>query len=373
MINRFAARFFSLLLALMLVSCTLPELTPPADTVISTQPPFQPGVSETSTQAPSTIPEAVVISARNASALTMVNRSPVSNAQLLKWAEDGSSLSIASQNFDSNNSQVFGITVLSVPDLLPVNIYTNAEARVADIASNGKKAALVSIDENKLLLVDLIAGNNTVTPVSPDFLIGNATFSPDGNTIAITKKEAWEVVLFSTADLTELKTLTGFETAAPIFNAGFEASPQWMVWHARATLQLQEIETGNMGVALSHQDFLTNYALTRDGSIVATDMPASSGDSYRPGVTLWDANQGIELRRLDLTSSALCLDFSPDGSLLAVGVDTQLQIWDVADGTLISTLSGHAGQVTQLAFSADGKYLATAGNDNQLYLWQVVE
>lgn len=373
MINRFAARIFSLVLALMLVSCTLPELTPPADTVITTQPPFQPGVSETSTQAPSTIPEAVVISTRNASALTMINRSPASNAQLLKWAEDGSSLSVASQNFDANNAQVYGITVLSIPDLLPLNIYTNAEARVADIASNGKMALLVSIEDNKLFLVDLSAGNNTVTPVSPDFLIANATFSPDGNTIAITKKEAWEVVLFSTIDLTEIKTLSGFETAAPVFNAGFEASPKWMVWHARATLQLQEIETGNLGVALSHQDFLTSYALTRDGSIVATDMPAPSGDASTPAVTLWDANQGIELRRLDLTSPALCLDFSPDGSLLAVGVDNQLQVWDVAGGTLVSTLSGHAGQVTQVAFSADGKFLSTTGNDNQIYLWQVIE
>lgn len=370
--NRTVIRVVALLLTMTLAACTLPEVTPPVDTAVPTEAVFQPGVPSTATQAPSALPEAVVISAKNAAALTMINRSPASNIQLIRWMEDGSTLSVASQNFDANNSQVYGITVLSVPDLLPMNIYTNAEARVADIAANGKLAALISLDMNKLFLVDLSA-NNAVTVLSPSYLIENATFSPDGSTLAVAKKEAWEVVLVLTADLSEVKTLSGFETAAPIYNAGFKASPQWMVWHARATLQLQEVETGNMGVAMSHQDFLTAYALTRDGSIVATNMPASGGEAGVPAVTLWDANQGIELRQLNLSGSALCLDFSPDGSLLAIGVDDTLQVWDVAGGTLISTLSGHAGQVTQTAFSADGKYLATAGNDNQLYLWQVVE
>lgn len=362
----------SLLMTIALAACTLPEVTPPVDTTVPTEAVFQPGVSETATQSPSSLPEAVIISAKNAAALTMINRSPASNIQLIRWAEDGSSLSVASQNFDANNSQVYGITVLSVLDLLPLNIYTNAEARVADITANGKMAVLVSLDMNKLFLVDLGA-NNSVTVLSPSYLIESASFSPDGLTLAVAKKDDWEVALFSVADLSEIKTLSGFETAAPIYSAGFKSSPQWMVWHARATLQLQEVETGNMGAALSHQDFLTAYALTRDGSIVATNMPASGGEGGIPAITLWDANQGIELRRLDLSSSALCLDFSPDGSLLAIGVDDTLQIWDVAGGTLISTLSGHAGQVTQAAFSANGKYLATAGNDNQLYLWQVVE
>ena len=79
------------------------------------------------------------------------------------------------------------------------------------------------------------------------------------------------------------------------------------------------------------------------------------------------------LRTFELTEPALCIDFSPNGTLLAMGVGSALQIWDVTSGSMLASLDGHAGQITALAFSTDGKLLATIGNDNQLFLWQVSE
>jgi WD40 repeat protein len=79
------------------------------------------------------------------------------------------------------------------------------------------------------------------------------------------------------------------------------------------------------------------------------------------------------LRTFELTEPALCIDFSPKSNLLALGVGSALQIWDVTSGAMLVSLEGHVGQITALAFSADGKYIATAGNDNQLFLWQVSE
>jgi WD40 repeat protein len=76
---------------------------------------------------------------------------------------------------------------------------------------------------------------------------------------------------------------------------------------------------------------------------------------------------------LVLAETAQCLAFSPNNSLLAAGVGSAVQIWDVTSGTLIISLDGHAGPVNNVAFSPDGKYLASAGQDNQLYLWQVSE
>jgi WD40 repeat protein len=54
-----------------------------------------------------------------------------------------------------------------------------------------------------------------------------------------------------------------------------------------------------------------------------------------------------------------------------VGVGNTLQIWDVTSGNLIVSLEGHAGLINNVAFSPDGKYVATTGQDDQLYLWQV--
>jgi len=90
-------------------------------------------------------------------------------------------------------------------------------------------------------------------------------------------------------------------------------------------------------------------------------------------VQLWDAALGTELHVLVLPQSALGLSFSPDGTLLAVATGNDVQIWDVASGTQVATLSGHSAPVNLVAFSADGKSLASCGQDNQLILWQVYQ
>ncbi|MBA4384558.1 MAG: hypothetical protein C0410_07460 [Anaerolinea sp.] len=363
----------SVLLVVLLVACSLPEVTPPVETTVPTEPPF----IVTSTESPSPtvtlVPVPIEITDKNAAALTVINRAPVNTIQQIKWAKDGLSLAVSTQNTDSAGTQLFGVSVLDVPGLAPKNIMSTKDGRVADISSDGKLAALVSIDMKSISLVDLTAGNSVVLTISPDFLIGNATFSPGSDTLAVAIADEWTVVLYSIVDGGIINTLTGFETAAPLYNAGFTQSPQWIVWHARATLQLQEITDGNFGPTLDHQDFVTTYAMTRDGSLIASNASTAGIETTGPAVTLWDAAGGNVLKTYELTEPALCIEFSPNGTLLAMGVGSALQIWDVTSGTMLASLDGHAGQITALAFSADGKYLATAGNDNQLFLWQVSE
>jgi WD40 repeat protein len=55
------------------------------------------------------------------------------------------------------------------------------------------------------------------------------------------------------------------------------------------------------------------------------------------------------------------LQFSPDGRTLAAGAWFRLQLWDVASGEARTVATEHNGLVTALAFSPDGRYLATLG------------
>src|SRR5256885_1364904 len=64
--------------------------------------------------------------------------------------------------------------------------------------------------------------------------------------------------------------------------------------------------------------------------------------------------------------------FSPEGKTLASGsYDKTIKLWDVASGELLRSLEGHRDSVLSVAFSSDGKTLASGSNDTTIKLWDV--
>ncbi|KAF3935035.1 hypothetical protein ABW20_dc0105325 [Dactylellina cionopaga] len=70
------------------------------------------------------------------------------------------------------------------------------------------------------------------------------------------------------------------------------------------------------------------------------------------------------------TSFILAIAFSPDGKVLAsASLDKTIRLWDTATGAPLQTLEGHGDWVTSVAFSSDGKVLASASKDATVKLW----
>jgi WD40 repeat protein len=198
-------------------------------------------------------------------------------------------------------------------------------------------------------------------------------------------RDGQHVVTASGHTLSMLDTATGTEArqldATNIMGLAVSHAGGVMATAQNAHVEVRDLVTGKVKISQQTPGFAV--ALSADGRVLASG--GRTRNNADP-VVLWDVRTGDKLRSLPGEMyQVFRLAFSPDGKTLAAatcgdhnfsppeGTRSEIvRLWDVDTGRL-HELEGHTGGATSVAFSPDGKILATGAHDGSLILWNAAE
>jgi len=146
----------------------------------------------------------------------------------------------------------------------------------------------------------------------------------------------------------------------------------WQRW------QVQRVQLGQSDALSQYSNELFNKNQEFDALIASLrgSIPikrTKAQPSIQVLTALRQAVYGVNEHRLEGHSKSVSsVAFSPDGKTLAsASYDNTIKVWNLQSEKPIATLAGHSSSVYSVAFSPDGKTLASASYDKTIKVWDL--
>ncbi|MDQ7825618.1 MAG: WD40 repeat domain-containing serine/threonine-protein kinase [Candidatus Eremiobacteraeota bacterium] len=198
-----------------------------------------------------------------------------------------------------------------------------------------------------------------------------ADLSKDGARLAAGTKGEILLFAFALGELTEAGSLrkgkdwingVAISPDGKLLVSGDNGGASWL-WDLSSRKELRPL--------MGHTKKVFSAAFSHDGKEVAT----SSQDGT---IRLWSAATGENRLTIhdppgnDPHDGIFVVRYAPGGLTIgSAGEDRTAKLWDRTAGRLLVIYEGHTKKINDMAFSPDGKFMATCSDDGTAHLWEV--